>query len=238
MERRPLTPAEFAKVLEAARKGPPWKGKARTPINGRDRAAIYLLASFTGYRRLELSSITPAAFQFGSDPTLTVVRGMSKRRRPECQPLNREIAEFFRQYVKGKPADKPLWNIGAERTALMIQADMLAAGLPYTKGKVVVDFHSLRQTFAADLARAGVSPKVTQQLVRHSDVNLTMKVYAKMGSDDERAAVESLPVPSTLTQHLTQDSGRRRKVSPRHEASKGRADNPAPRNRTSKKRDS
>lgn len=220
MERRPLSPVEFGRVLDAARTGEPWKGKGRKPIAGADRMALYLLASFTGYRRRELSSITPSAFDFGDNPTLKVHRGFSKRRRMETIPLNREIAAFFKRYVARKPKDEPLWNIAGERTALMIQSDMRVAGLPHTKGIVVVDFHSLRQTFTTGLARAGVAPKVAQQLARHSDVNLTMKLYTKMNSDDERAAVESLPVPSALVQPLVQDSARRRKNAPRHKAEK------------------
>ena len=35
------------------------------------------------------------------------------------------------------------------------------------------DFHSLRHLFRDSLARAGVSPKTTQELVRHSDIRLT-----------------------------------------------------------------
>jgi integrase len=217
--RRPLSREEFAAVIAAAQVGPDWKEK-RQAISGKDRVALYTLASFTGYRRKELSSIVPAAFTFGPDPSLEVVCGYSKRRRTERIPLNREVAAFFKRYVSKRPADQPIWPIGKLKTAQMIKADMDAAGISHKAGIVIVDFHSLRQTFTTDLARAGVSPKVNQQLSRHSDVNLTMNVYAKMNQSDERAAVESLPVPDHLTHQYAQDPSRHRKASLRHAAKK------------------
>lgn len=218
-ERRPLSPAEFAKLMAATEKGP-----ERLNLSGPDRVALYVLASFTGYRRRELSSVTPSSFTFGDDPRLAVVRGYSKRSRVESIPINRDVAAFFKGYVAGRQADKPLWPIAKAHTATMIQADMTAAGIAFRKGIEVVDFHSLRQGFTTALARAGVAPKVTQQLSRHSDVNLTMGVYAKMSDADERAAVESLPVPEHLTQNLTQRRAthgtKRRSHGPHDEAHK------------------
>src|SRR5262245_42633832 len=57
----------------------------------------------------------------------------------------------------------------------------------------VIDFHALRMTFITNLTRSGVSPKTAQTLARHSDINLTMGVYTKLGVLDQAAAVESLP---------------------------------------------
>lgn len=201
-ERRPLTEAEFNKLLEVTSEGP-----ERLKLSGPDRVALYTLASFTGYRRDELSSITPKAFTFGETPALTVVRRYSKRDRPESIPLNKTIARFFERYLASRPGDEPIWKIGKSHTATMIQADMDAAGIAYKKGIETVDFHSLRQTFTAGLARSGAPVKVTQELARHSDVNLTMGVYAKMDDADRRAAVDNLPVPKHLTQALTQSRG-------------------------------
>jgi integrase len=190
--RRPLSQAEFQRLLDATAIGP-----VRKHLSGKDRAALYLLASFTGYRRRELTSVTPASFTFGESPRVDVVSGYSKRRRDDRIPLNREVAQFFEAYTKRKPKACPLWKLD-RKTAEMIRADMDAAGIDHKAGGVDVDFHSLRQTFTTGLARSGASPKVTQQLARHSDVNLTMSVYAKMDAADERAAVEALPVPSNL----------------------------------------
>lgn len=197
--RRPLNPKEFGQLLDATISGKPWEG-----IPGRDRVALYILAAFTGFRRRELSSVSPKSFAFGESPSLTVARGYSKRRRTDTVPLKREVAELFRGYVQGKPSDVPLWKIGRMNTAKMIQADLDAAGIEWRKGKIVVEFHSMRQNFATGLARAGVHPKLAQKLVRHSDINLTMGTYTVLEDDDERAAVESMGVPANLAQALTQ----------------------------------
>ena len=73
---------------------------------------------------------------------------------------------------------------------MMLRRDLQAAGIPYRdeEGRVL-DFHSLRHTFGTNLARAGVAPKVAQELMRHSDINLTMMTYTHVGLYDLNAAV-------------------------------------------------
>ena len=76
----------------------------------------------------------------------------------------------------------------------MVRKDLDAAGLPYRdEGGRVLDFHSLRSTFATNPARAGVNPAKAQELVRHSDVNLTMRLYKKLELSDLAEAAEQLP---------------------------------------------
>lgn len=53
--------------------------------------------------------------------------------------------------------------------------------------------HGLRKTFCSMLARHGVHPKAAQELMGHSDIELTMRVYTEVGDDQLRAAVNSLP---------------------------------------------
>jgi integrase len=55
------------------------------------------------------------------------------------------------------------------------------------------DFHALRHTFITNLSRANVSPKVAQTLARHSDIRLTMQIYTHIDSDEQAAAINSLP---------------------------------------------
>ena len=54
-------------------------------MKGIDRAALYLVAAGTGYRRSELRSLTPECFDLGADsPTVAVEAAHSKagRRHP------------------------------------------------------------------------------------------------------------------------------------------------------------
>ena len=62
----------------------------------------------------------------------------------------------------------------------MLRTDLVAAGIPFETREGVLDFHALRTSFITNLARAGVHPKIAQQLARHSDINLTMQVYTKL----------------------------------------------------------
>ncbi|HOD81750.1 MAG: site-specific tyrosine recombinase XerC [Planctomycetes bacterium ADurb.Bin126] len=56
-----------------------------------------------------------------------------------------------------------------------------------------VDVHSLRHTFATLLSKAGVVPRMAQELMRHSDIRLTMNVYTHLQLVDTAGAVETLP---------------------------------------------
>lgn len=200
--RRPLSPDELAATIRAAVVGPP-----RLRIAGPDRAALYILAAQTGYRRLELSRVMPSSFSFGAAPEILLPGKSTKNKKRVPIPLRRDVAVFFEKYLKGRPADKPVWRITKNaHTADMIRADMDAAGVTWRDGIEVADFHSLRETFVTELALAGVVPKVLQQLARHSTVDLTMNKYAKPGRDHRAAAVESAPAPGYLTHALTPKS--------------------------------
>jgi len=200
--RRPLTEQEFSALFQYVEHAPPFDD-----ISGLDRAALYATAAYTGFRRTELSTVLPESFTLDAEPRLTVVAGKSKRKKKEIIPLHESVAAYLAKWLKGRPKGVPLWPIGDKRTAEMIRADLLAIGIEaYVPGlpgdpPTVIDFHSLRGTFISRLASAGVAPKLAQELARHSSVDLTMNVYAKMTTDQRIAAVAILP---SLAQGLAQ----------------------------------
>lgn len=55
-----------------------------------------------------------------------------------------------------------------------------------------VTLHELRHTYITSLARAGVHPKVMQELAGHSSVDVSMQIYSHLSLEDKRAAVASL----------------------------------------------
>ena len=58
------------------------------------------------------------------------------------------------------------------------RADLQAAGIPYVDAKgEYPDFHSLRKTFGTMLTLAGVGQRTVMELMRHSDMRLTAKIY-------------------------------------------------------------
>ena len=76
----------------------------------------------------------------------------------------------------------------------MIKEDLAAAGIPYVDDRgLFADFHALRHVTGSLLAKAGVHPKVSQSLMRHSDINLTMSRYTHIFRGQESEAVEKLP---------------------------------------------
>jgi hypothetical protein len=57
----------------------------------------------------------------------------------------------------------------------------------------VVHFHSFRKTHASFAARYGVAQKATQEVLGHSDANLTANVYTEMGSESIRSELRKFP---------------------------------------------
>jgi integrase len=190
--RRALTTNEFDRLVAAAQNGPPVMR-----LSGPDRAILYIIAGYTGYRRGEIGSITATSFDFDADPpTLTVEAGHSKRRRTDVIPLRPDFAERIWHWIDGRQtgAGQPLFHVDMRRTADMIKADLKRAEIPYVDehGRYA-DFHALRHTFVSNLGKAGVPPKVAQSLARHSDINLTMNVYSHLELEEQLQAVKNLP---------------------------------------------
>ncbi len=212
--RRPLLPDEFEWLLRVTGEGP-----AEQKLSGPDRAMLYLIGCYTGFRRNEIYSVCPASFEFDSDPaTLTVRAGYSKRRREDLIPLRADLAIRIRDWIASKSLPSPLDTLfpaRPERTAEMLREDMTRARTAWIEkakddkekqareesqflrhadasGRVV-DFHALRMTFITNLSRSGVMPKTAQVLARHSTINLTMNTYTMISVNDQAIAVETLP---------------------------------------------
>jgi integrase len=56
-----------------------------------------------------------------------------------------------------------------------------------------VDFHSLPMTFGTWLAVSGAHPRVAMELMRHSDLKLTMKIYTDASQLPVADSVARLP---------------------------------------------
>jgi len=75
-----------------------------------------------------------------------------------------------------------------------VQLDLATAGIAKAdeQGRTV-DFHALRYTFATNLHRSGVSSRIAQQLMRHTDPRLTANIYTDAQALDTAHAVNRLP---------------------------------------------
>jgi integrase len=196
-DRRPASDTDFEQLIAATINSKPFRS-----LTGRDRIMLYLLAVNTGFRVSELASLTSSRFDFAGDvPTVTVLAAYSKRRKTDTRPLPKDLAESLGQFLderrlaKAGSEESHIWpGSWPEKAAVMLRRDLEAAGIPYQDGAGrFLDFHSLRHTFGTNLARAGVAPKVAQELMRHSDVNLTLGIYSHMEMSDLAGAVGKLP---------------------------------------------
>ena len=132
-DRRALSEDEFARLVEAAR-----SGKVIEGISGPDRAMLYVLAAWTGFRKGEIGSLTLRSLRLDDDPpTATVAACYSKHRREDTQVLHPELVRQLREWLATKrrlKPDQPLFPIsgrvpgGIERkTHKMIERDLMAA---------------------------------------------------------------------------------------------------------------
>jgi integrase len=196
-ERRALLLDEIRSLLDTTHAG----ASAVEGLAGRDRALLYAVAMASGFRASELRSMHPASFDLDADPpTATVKAAYSKNRRESVQPLPPDLAAALRTYLEGRPARQPVWPGDWHLNAAeMLRHDLALAGIPCRDdaGRVV-DFHALRHSYITLLSKAGVSPKVAQELARHSTIDLTMNVYTHVNMHDLAGAVAGLPplVPS------------------------------------------
>jgi site-specific recombinase XerD len=83
-DRRALLADEFSRLVEAAASGPPV-----ACIPGPDRAMMYVLSAWTGYRKAEIGSLTRRSLRLDADPpTVTVAACYSKQKRQDTQILH------------------------------------------------------------------------------------------------------------------------------------------------------
>ena len=198
--RRPLSPESFAKLIDSAYSGPTVQC-----MSGPDRAMLYIMAAWTGFRRGELASLTGRSFNFEIEPpTVTCSAGYSKRRRKDVIPLHPVVVERLQTWFNSKTeydAHLPVFalktaNGGLRRTSKMMKEDLERVGIPYCdEDGLYADFHANRHTFVSNLARSGVSPQLAQTIARHSDVNLTLGVYTHIQMGEQAVAIETLSAP-------------------------------------------
>jgi integrase len=186
--RRALQPKEQEQLYKAAEKSP----KVVQGLTGRERAILYRLAVGTGLRANELGSLRPSSFRFGDKPMVFVPGAATKNGEDARQPLPSTLAKTTEAWLP-KSTDEELfpgdWHLKA---AKMIRVDLATAKIAAETAEGEVDFHALRVTYGTNLARAGISPAIAQQLMRHSDIKLTLEIYTKFGTEEVADAVEKL----------------------------------------------
>lgn len=189
---------------------------------GRERALIYKTLVLTGLRKGELASITVAKVVLdGSAPCIILEAKDEKNREGSDIPLREDLVADISQWLtdklvlmqeearrKGRPIpvklhpNEPLYYV-PDGLLRILNRDLVMAGIAKLNddGSInkrdernrTIDVHALRTTFGTHLSRGGVSLRVAQAAMRHSDPSLTANVYTDPRLLDVRHALDVLP---------------------------------------------
>lgn len=178
--RRAETPERLQRLLSAA-----------SP----ERAAVYLTAVQTGLRRKELQSLTVGDFELdGPKPFVRVPASIAKNRRESTLWLRAEVVSAIRGLLPDKPEAGHKVFAGLVPRLPRFRKDLELAGIPFVDAQGRrFDLHALRVTFGTNLSVAGVAPRTAMELMRHSDIKLTMRIYTDASQLPTAAAVAALP---------------------------------------------
>ena len=158
--------------------------------------AVYRFILATGLRRQEVEDLQWGDVRLDSPtPFLKLRAKATKARRADALPLRADLADELRQ-LRGDAGDGDK-VFSAVPTMDEHKGYLAAARIAYedAEGRRA-DVHALRHTYGTLLSKSGVSPREAMELMRHTDLRLTMKVYTDPRIFDLQGAVEKLPIPA------------------------------------------
>jgi integrase len=162
-------------------------------VSGR-RRPVYLFALHTGLRRAEIEALLWSDVFLDVPKPYVLARASTTKNHLDAKIwLHGDLVEVLREIRPRDPAlDERVFS--RVPSMYMFKKDLAAAGIPYKDalGRQA-DFHSLRHTFGTNLSKAGVLPRVAMELMRHSDLRLTMKVYTDANMLPGAEGIERLP---------------------------------------------
>ena len=173
-------------------------------LKGFQRSILYRVAMETGFRAGEIRCLKISDFDLKGG--YVKLSGTHTKNGIDAEiPIRPELIEKLKSYFKGKlpqvQAFKMPYNTNLAR---MFRADLDSAKVKIESDTGLIDFHSLRHTFGSLLAASGCHPKTAQQLMRHSDINLTMSRYSHVFRGQESTAIASLPDLDKLPENQRQ----------------------------------
>jgi integrase len=187
--RRPVEASELRPLLQ----GVLARGR-RFSIDPVDRSVLYIVGLVTGYRKNELSWLTPESFDL--DRAVVRLDGRhTKNHLDAVQPIPISLIDGLRAYLLDKPAKTRLWHPITVKSAVMLRRDAVAGGLTVDGDSRTLCFHSLRHSLRHWLVKAGIHESVIDAVLRHapSSSDVGRRYYGHVDDADKRAAVESLP---------------------------------------------
>lgn len=162
-------------------------------LTGNQRAMLYQIAVETGLRASEIKALRVKDFDFKSG--LVRLAGQYTKNRQDAElPIKQSTSRKLRTFFRGKDKDDAAFAMPCiGNCARMVRNDLDKAKITIDADRGTVGFHSLRHSFGSMLAASGVHPKTAQQLMRHSDINLTLSRYTHVFRGQETDAINALP---------------------------------------------
>ena len=176
----------------------------------RDRQVLYWFVLTTAFRANECASIRWEDVTLDGDKACIRLAGQFTKSGDDAMiPLQVFVADALRTMRKRRSKTQMKRDLGPvletdhvfkmpDKVARLVRKDAAFAGLIPQKSPTTkrVDFHALRKSCARILIEMKVHPKVIQQVLRHSDIRLTMDLYGELGEDDLfRELPGTFPVP-------------------------------------------
>ena len=159
------------------------------------RAVVYVTAAFTGLRRGELQKLEWRDIELAAvNPLIRARASTTKNGKEALLPLHPNVVQLLQSVRPATVARGDLVFKGLIPRMPRFYSDLKAAGItPADEQGRVADFHSLRSTFATILTLNGKPQREIMELMRHSDMRLTAKVYTDAGQLPLAQTVASLP---------------------------------------------
>jgi integrase len=149
----------------------------------------------TGLRSTELSLLIPSQIDF-ERCRLRIEAAKTKNKKADILPLRPDLVQSLKQRIatmKIKPHER-IFHHDHTQIREAFYSDLKRAGIARVgSDKRSVDVHSLRKTFGTLLAMAGVPLTTVQRLMRHSNPQMTAKLYIDVDPVNMAQALEHLP---------------------------------------------
>ena len=185
---------------------------AKLDQRGRERALVYRTLVLTGLRRGELASLSIGSLVLDAPTPFAILAARDEKNGQGSEiPLRADLVAELREWVvekrasfDGTPSEfsaLPLLSVPASLLRVL-NNDLKVAGIPKTDARGrTIDVHAMRMTLATMLNKSGVAPRTAQEILRHSDIRLTMDAYTDAKLLNVSGALDELPKLSPAPPH-------------------------------------
>ena len=121
-------------------------------------------------------------FLDASQPYLSAQPSTTKNRRQANIRLHEQVIVELRAIKPASLDGRKVFAGPCLPGMWAFKTELQRTGITYVDAQgCEADFHALRYTFATNLSKAGVLPREATELLRYSDMRLTMKTYTDAG---------------------------------------------------------